>query len=309
MKYTEIIVKCENAEDRLNRKLLIRNDVDLLTMGYIILNTFNACMDKAFIIQGTDSHYTYHYSFMDFTKIPDLLGEEKELEEFGMSDIEDTFCISYPNLLDDTLWNLNCEIINRNVTHSGKQYYYIEEAVGLGIWEDAIQTYFLYINGGLKGNMKVTSLDERDLDFPDNLNIKYLKDTDNFDVNNFIKSFNSEDSEDLIDDIEDYCEFLDSEGMYDYDEDFDDELYDDEFDDDLDVRASIFGSVLYACMMQVDEIDFVKEAFERLMQKYDDPDYCMMLICKEFLEEFMNFIDPNNVKNLKEYKKRIEKLK
>lgn len=312
MKYTEIIAKYELAEDRLSRKLLIQSDVDLLTMGYIILNSFNAVMDKAFIIQSINSFYTYHGCLLDFEKYPDVIGEEKEMEEFGISDIDDTFTISYPNLADDTLWNLNCEIINREITLPGKKQFIIEEAVGLGIWEDAIQTYLMYINGGLKPNTKLSTLEKDNLDIPENLNIKTLKDTDNFDMDKFIESFNSEKDEDLIDDIEDYCAFLDGDGLYEYDPtmDIDYDEYDDPFDeDDIDIRTSIFGTLIYSCMMQVDELDFVKDAFDRLMEKYNDPDYVMMLICREFLEELMTFLDPQNVKTLKEYKKRIEKLK
>lgn len=316
MKYTKIIAKCEGTEDRLSRVLLIQSDVDLLTAGYIILDSFNAQMDKSFILQTDTTTYTYHDSFMDFESIPENLGIEKDMEDVGLLEIEDAFTISYPSLLDSRLWKFQCEIVNRNISHKRKQQFILLEAKGKGIWEDAIDSYFSYLNGELQSNMKVSTLEKKGLPFPENLDLNLLKDTDEFDVDTMIKAFNTVSSEDLIDEIEDYCEFLDGEGIYDSenygDEFFEDEKYndfdEDEFDE-MDIRQSIFGTLLYSCMLQVDEIEWVKDAFDRLMKQHNDPDYCLMLICREFLPELMDYIDPKNVKKIKEYKKRIEKLK
>lgn len=314
MKYIEIIVNCKGAEHRLSRKLLIKHDVDLLTLGYIVLCSLNAELDKEFIIYSNHKYYTYNQTVYNFHHLPKDFEFYIDLEDSGISDLNDTFEILYPDMFSEDYWSFTCTITNKNITKNSKHHFIIEEVNGLGLWEDSSDEYFRYVRGEYKPNMRIGTLESKNGLVPWNLNLRNLKDTDEFDKDRLIASMNSETSEDLIDDIEDYCEMLDYDPLkdpyndYGYGDDYDDFDGFDEYDE-MDVKNNLFGTILYSVMLQIDTVDWVHDVYERLMDIYQDQEYVMMMISKEFLDIFMQFLDPNNISTLKEYKKRLEKLK
>lgn len=306
MEYRIIDITWNYAPQRLQRTIAVRQDIDLVTFAYIIMNAFLESPANGFAFVQGKKAYGLGWDTQDshFNEI--LLHNSDYIDTLGFADLEDTFTFIYNDDYDCSNWEFTCRK-GKTINRKGKRYASMIDGKGLGIFAYAIDTLKLYIDGKLKPELTYEQLDDRGLDTPFNVRINQLKDFEKFDLSYAKKEFSENMDDTLPYYVEDYNNSLDYFSNDEYDEELDDDWMEEECGNTENLADSLIHLSLIGAFSQKESLDYVSETFDRLASKYDE-ETAFMMIAQTLAKNILELMQGTS-SLAEEYKEQLKKLK
>lgn len=306
MEYRIIDITWNYAPQRLQRTIAVRQDIDLVTFAYIIMNAFLESPANGFAFVQGKKAYGLGWDTQDSHFNEVLLHNSDYIDTLGFADLEDTFTFIYNDDYDCSNWEFTCRK-GKTINRKGKRYASMIDGKGLGIFAYAIDTLKLYIDGKLKPELTYEQLDDRGLDTPFNVRINQLKDFEKFDLSYAKKEFSECMDDTLPYYVEDYNNSLDYFSNDAYDEELDNEWMEEECGDTENLADSLIHLSLIGAFSQKESLDYVSETFDRLSSKYDE-ETAFMMIAQTLAKNILELMQGTS-SLAKEYKEQLKKLK
>ena len=306
MEYRIIDITWNYAPQRLQRTIAVRQDIDLVTFAYIIMNAFLESPANGFAFVQGKKAYGLGWDTQDSHFNEVLLHNSDYIDTLGFADLEDTFTFIYNDDYDCSNWEFTCRK-GKTINRKGKRYASMIDGKGLGIFAYAIDTLKLYIDGKLKPELTYEQLDDRGLDTPFNVRINQLKDFEKFDLSYAKKEFSESMDDTLPYYVEDYNNSLDYFSNDEYDEELDDDWMEKECGNTENLADSLIHLSLIGAFSQKESLDYVSETFDRLASKYDE-ETAFMMIAQTLAKNILELMQ--GISSLaEEYKEQLKKLK
>lgn len=276
MKYKRIRFEMMGFEKDLYRDLLIRENVNLLELGVIFIDSVYGNLEHLFCFKDKNRTYVTEQEDIDS---PNML----YMSDHHLSDLDNDFIFIYDYGED---WTFRCFIEDRTYNKPGNEFVYLLDGKGLGIFEDNKDLFIQYINNGLNDDdveeiwnlpiMESKEIDEYDVEMED---YRLRKDVP-FSIYEYIDDCQEDGFETSIKNI-DLTDYKTEEEIDEY---FDDE-YDEEFDpsDSMDLMQMMF---LESSNHLIENTDFGREQYNRLIKKYED-----LEVRSIFMREMLQLVD------------------
>mgnify|MGYP004635431065 FL=1 len=306
MEYRIIDITWNYAPQRLQRTIAVRQDIDLVTFAYIIMNAFLESPANGFAFVQGKKAYGLGWDTQDSHFNEVLLHNSDYIDTLGFADLEDTFTFIYNDDYDCSNWEFTC-MKGKTINRKGKRYASMIDGKGLGIFAYAIDTLKLYIDGKLKPELTYEQLDDRGLDTPFNVRINQLKDFEKFDLSYAKKEFSESMDDTLPYYVEDYNNSLDYFSNDEYDEELDDDWMEEECGNTENLADSLIHLSLIGAFSQKESLDYVSETFDRLASKYDE-ETAFMMIAQTLAKNILELMQGTS-SLAEEYKEQLKKLK
>ncbi|GEM_PF-1794165 len=306
MEYRIIDITWNYAPQRLQRTIAVRQDIDLVTFAYIIMNAFLESPANGFAFVQGKKAYGLGWDTQDSHFNEVLLHNSDYIDTLGFADLEDTFTFIYNDDYDCSNWEFTCRK-GKTINRKGKRYASMIDGKGLGIFAYAIDTLKLYIDGKLKPELTYEQLDDRGLDTPFNVRINQLKDFEKFDLSYAKKEFSESMDDTLPYYVEDYNNSLDYFSNDEYDEELDDDWMEEECGNTENLADSLIHLSLIGAFSQKESLDYVSETFDRLASKYDE-ETAFMMIAQTLAKNILELMQGTS-SLAEEYKEQLKKLK
>lgn len=306
MEYRIIDITWNYAPQRLQRTIAVRQDIDLVTFAYIIMNAFLESPANGFAFVQGKKAYGLGWDTQDSHFNEVLLHNSDYIDTLGFADLEDTFTFIYNDDYDCSNWEFTCRK-GKTINRKGKRYASMIDGKGLGIFAYAIDTLKLYIDGKLKPELTYEQLDDRGLDTPFNVRINQLKDFEKFDLSYAKKEFSESMDDTLPYYVEDYNNSLDYFNNDEYDEELDDDWMEEECGNTENLADSLIHLSLIGAFSQKESLDYVSETFDRLASKYDE-ETAFMMIAQTLAKNILELMQGTS-SLAEEYKEQLKKLK
>lgn len=306
MEYRIIDITWNYAPQRLQRTIAVRQDIDLVTFAYIIMNAFLESPANGFAFVQGKKAYGLGWDTQDSHFNEVLLHNSDYIDTLGFADLEDTFTFIYNDDYDCSNWEFTCRK-GKTINRKGKRYASMIDGKGLGIFAYAIDTLKLYIDGKLKPELTYEQLDDRGLDTPFNVRINQLKDFEKFDLSYAKKEFSESMDDTLPYYVEDYNNSLDYFSNDAYDEELDDEWMEEECSNTENLADSLIHLSLIGAFSQKESLGYVSETFDRLASKYDE-ETAFMMIAQTLAKNILELMQGTS-SLAEEYKEQLKKLK
>lgn len=168
MRYRTIKVSFKDYPKRLKRTLTVREDVDLFTLGLIILDSLKAMF-----------HHYFYFKTKDQIFLPENfenLWNEKSvfMTNYHLLDLGEKCTLVY----DTGDWyEFEIKIAKEAKEIRSRRFAFIEKAVGAGIFEDNIRNLHQYFDGEISGDTKKDNR-KKEIFMPWNLQIESYADYD-----------------------------------------------------------------------------------------------------------------------------------
>lgn len=306
MEYRIIDITWNYAPQRLQRTIAVRQDIDLVTFAYIIMNAFLESPANGFAFVQGKKAYGLGWDTQDSHFNEVLLHNSDYIDTLGFADLEDTFTFIYNDDYDCSNWEFTCRK-GKTINRKGKRYASMIDGKGLGIFAYAIDTLKLYIDGKLKPELTYEQLDDRGLDTPFNVRINQLKDFEKFDLSYAKKEFSESMDDTLPYYVEDYNNSLEYFSNDEYDEELDDDWMEEECGNTENLADSLIHLSLIGAFSQKESLDYVSETFNRLASKYDE-ETAFMMIAQTLANNILELMQGTS-SLAEEYKEQLKKLK
>ena len=306
MEYRIIDITWNYAPQRLQRTIAVRQDIDLVTFAYIIMNAFLESPANGFAFVQGKKAYGLGWDTQDSHFNEVLLHNSDYIDTLGFADLEDTFTFIYNDDYDCSNWEFTCRK-GKTINRKGKRYASMIDGKGLGIFAYAIDTLKLYIDGKLKPELTYEQLDDRGLDTPFNVRINQLKDFEKFDLSYAKKEFSESMDDTLPYYVEDYNNSLDYFSNDEYDEELDDDWMEEECGNTENLADSLIHLSLIGAFSQKESLDYVSETFDCLASKYDE-ETAFMMIAQTLAKNILELMQGTS-SLAEEYKEQLKKLK
>lgn len=306
MEYRIIDITWNYAPQRLQRTIAVRQDIDLVTFAYIIMNAFLESPANGFAFVQGKKAYGLGWDTQDSHFNEVLLHNSDYIDTLGFADLEDTFTFIYNDDYDCSNWEFTCRK-GKTINRKGKRYASMIDGKGIGIFAYAIDTLKLYIDGKLKPELTYEQLDDRGLDTPFNVRINQLKDFEKFDLSYAKKEFSESMDDTLPYYVEDYNNSLDYFSNDEYDEELDDDWMEEECGNTENLADSLIHLSLIGAFSQKESLGYVSETFNRLASKYDE-ETAFMMIAQTLAKNILELMQGTS-SLAEEYKEQLKKLK
>lgn len=257
MKYKKIKFEMVGFEKDLYRDFLIREDVNLLELGVIFIDSVYGELEHLFCFK--DKNRTYVTEREDISS-PNIL----YMSDHHLSGLDREFIFIYDYGED---WTFRCSIESKLHNKSGNEFVYLLDGKGLGIFEDNKELFMKYMKNGLDDDdiediwnlpvMESSELDEYDVE-----NEGYrLRNNAPFSIYEYIEESQEDGFETNIKNI-DLSEYKTEQEIEDY---FGNE-YDEDYDDFDIVQMAFLESANYL----IENTKFGKEEYNRLIKNHEE---------------------------------------
>lgn len=331
MEYKQLTIQWVDYPEKLNRTLLVRKNINLTTLAYILLSSLNSDLDNN--IAFVQNKQAYVLSMVD-EAIDQFVDREdieafNDIDEIRFKDLnsEFTFLLKDEQDEDEIVWEFQCKI-GKSKNKTSKQHAFLLDGEGKSIWNGAKQTQSLYYDGALAGSCTKMQLDRLDLPKPfDMFHQHFIYQIDLFNAEEEAIYF----SEIMEDDV--YAKAEDAADCYiNFIETMDDDYWSDEFDEEdydklegmlfhamssendlglskeeMELGSQLLAVSFHGVFLQMNAIEEVEETYNRLAAKYSE-DYAHIEIAKLLFTEISNLLIGEDPKQLKEYIKKLEAL-
>lgn len=299
MNYKKIRMEYRYKKDRLNRTILVREDINLIELGCAMCTAVRAEFEHCFLFLKGRTHYSpdvfIEEGWDDVNEVP--------MKEYSLSDLGDKFSFWY-DTGDD--WLFDCKVYKREVKLDNTELAFLVDGTGQGIWEDNAWTLGRYLDGELDPDCAEEN-EEEGIYFPWNFKIEKLSDFDT--------KFNIAEEKELFDEsldsnIEMYLDDM-HEGGFELEvkprtaEELDDVAAD---DSDPTVNMHLNTVIMKVIDEQIKTVDYVNAKYRELAKKYGDltaRNKIGVVLATEMFEAVVNGKKSSN----SEYKKKIEKIR
>lgn len=306
MKYKKIKIQWEKNPNFLNRTLLVRNDVDLFTLGIIILESMYAEYQKEFYILDRQTLYAFEPGYTE--QIFDDQFKYKLIEDYGLKDLPDQFQFIYDDFDEEYIFD--CEILEEQKKDS-KQYAYLIDGKCKCLFDNNSVLLDEYAKGKIKKSSTLMDLFDKVTFPPTNIPFDKIKEIENFDLKDEQEIFNDKMDDTLPDFVESICEKYRMNYIGEEFEDDDDYFDEDDFYDEDD-HERFLKSITDVCfgitMYQIENIPFVQKTYNRLAKKHSEEE-AFLLITQVISHELEHIIMGDYFKDNEEYERKIKNLK
>lgn len=306
MKYKKIKIQWEKNPNFLNRTLLVRNDVDLFTLGIIILESMYAEYQKEFYILDQQTLYTFEPGYAE--QIFDDQFKYKLIEDCGLKDLPNQFQFIYDDFDDEYIFD--CEILEEQKKDS-KQYAYLIDGKCKCLFDNNSVLLDEYAKGKIKKSSTLMDLFDKVTFPPTNIPFDKIKEIEDFDLKDEQEIFNDKMDDTLPDFVESICEKYRMNYIGEEFEDDDDYFDEDDFYDEDD-HERFLKSITDVCfgitMYQIENIPFVQKTYNRLSKKHSEEE-AFLLITQVISHELEHIIMGDYFKDNEEYERKIKNLK
>lgn len=279
MIYKEISVALKEFKDRLNRTVLVREDVSLFELGVVLCTALGAEFEHMFLFRSGKRN------FCD----PAWIDGRKEYSYYNKSikDLGKKFTFIY-DTGDD--WEFDGSVKDENIEMNSNDIAFLIDGNGQGIWEDNKYNLMRYLDGEIDPDTDEED-EERDIYFPWNYEIERFSDFDNdFDLIAEQEDFSNLVEDNLVE-LENAREDV-SGFIPDPDEEED---YDKEDVDLMSLYDGAFDMVSeYIASYQIMTDDEVKDIFDDLSAKIGE-EAALRKIIKVVKDELDQYIDNNEM--------------
>ena len=300
MNYKKIKMEYRYSKNRLNRTILVREDINLIELGCAMCTAIRAEFEHCFMFLKGQTRYSPDV-FMTDGWYDD---NEVPMKEYGLSDLGDKFSFWY-DTGDD--WLFDCKVYKGEAQLVGENIAFLVDGIGQGIWEDNACTLLRYLDGELDPECDEED-EEHGIYFPWNFEIEKLSDFDT--------KFNISEEKALFDstldaNIETYLEGMHEGGFEIEVEPRTCEVIDNSYRDDnpeSSVNMRLNTLVMKAVDEQIKTIDYVNSKYQELVKKYDDLT-ARNKIGEVVVTEIYDAMTSGKPSSDSEFKKKIEKIR
>lgn len=268
MIYRKLKVSLKEAKERFYRVLLVKEDVDLETLGVILVTALGGEFEHMFLFhEGKKMYVDESWLEMD---------NEEPMISKKLCDIKDNFIFEYDT---GEGWDFDCKLYKKKEEIESKDLAILLDGEGQGIWEDNKHTLLRYLWGELDPD--TSEEDEYNgVYFPWNYEIEKLSDFDeDFDIE-LAKGTLSEAVEFNLKTYRRQKEaHLHGRNPFDIDVPFygdDEDDYDDDFDDEKD--PGLYDFLHHLVNYQLDHDEYIKDMFDKIAAKYDEDEALFTLM-------------------------------
>ncbi len=193
MRYKKITVTFNEEPTRLNRTLLVREDLDLFTLGVCILTTLKATYEHFFLFK--DNVYIYNpEAFDDVCFVNDVFMTNYHFNDLQL-DENNSFTLIYDT---GDGWEFNVKVDKKIEEIQSRKLVFLLSGKGQGIFEDNISSLYDYLDGKVPPET-TNEMEDQGIYLPWNLSLKCFKDFDKkINVNKINKTLNEDVIADLL---------------------------------------------------------------------------------------------------------------
>ena len=295
MKYKRIKMEFQNYKDRFYREILVAKDLNLVYLGCIMCTCIGAEFEHLFLFNKNRTSYVPD-AFLDNSDVYGWL----PMKEYMLDDLGDNFTFTYDT---GDGWCFNCKVSKKEVDKDDKALAFLLDGKGQGIWEDNIGSLYQYLDGEVDPD----SCDEDEdsgLYLPWNFENEKYSDFENYDL-----EFEQICFEDMyLLNINTYLQDAHDHG-YELEVDIiGDEYYQDQFEETTkDHNPYLHSHIMNAVDEQIKSVEYVRDAFERLKNKYGI-DEAKRKIAVVLTEEIYTVLKENRPSDEDEYRRKIERI-
>lgn len=297
MIYKKIRMDFRDCKERFYRVLLVREDVNLVELGCIMCTAVKAQFEHLFLFHKKKTDYVPE-AFLDDWQLDEWL----PMNRYKLADLGDTFVFEYDT---GDGWEFNCKVYKKAVEKPGKQYAYLLDGKGQGIWEDNIYSLWKYLDGEVDPDSGEEN-EEEGIYLPWNFENEKYSDFDNFDLEEEQELFESGvpiDMEMYINNAHEYGYEMNIKTL-DTDDYFED-IYEEETEE---YNPHLNQAIMEAVDNQIKTVDYIADAYKRLKKKYSDEEARRQLAVV-LTEEIYECMKNNKESDQEAYRKKIENLK
>ena len=288
MLYRKLEVNFAENEERFNRTLMVRDDLNLEELGVVLGTALGAEFEHMFMFKDRDNAYVHDaWSGMD----------AKMMSAAKLDDIDEDFLFIYDTGED---WTFRCHLGDKEKIDSD-EYAILLDGNGQGIWEDNKSTLVRYLDGELDPNTSKEN-EEEGVYFPWNLVIRKLSDFDT----DYDLQVEAENLNDIIAlNMEDYMRNKE-EMMNPFSFFGDDDLgWASDFDDGESV--SLQEAMISMVFQMIDQDEYVRDAYESLNERFGQEDALYYLsLCLS--DEISDMVNANEFSSRESFRDKIESL-
>ncbi len=144
MRYKTLLIEFMPFPKRLSRIIKVREDLDLFTLGVVLVVAFNGKFEYPFVFQTRRRDYlSEHFSQLD-------TDTQVHMTNYHLKDLGSNFIFMY-NTADS--WIFKIKVTNTEEIRSRKHGFIID-GVGQGIWENGLDLLTRYLNGEIRGDIR-----------------------------------------------------------------------------------------------------------------------------------------------------------
>lgn len=201
MNYKRITLKLKDAETRLTRTLLVKENTNLVILGCIFCNALNTVFEHNFLFIKNKVNYSPDIFIVE--ALDDGI-KEVPMKKYSLKELGNSFKFIYDT---GENWVFNCSVSKKVEVIKGGKLAYLVDGKGQGLWEDNKGSLMAYIDGEIDDSYEIDEMS--DFSLPWNFNNKKFSDFDNFNLLEAQEKFD----ESLIESINDYLSMCHGVGL------------------------------------------------------------------------------------------------
>lgn len=151
MIYRKITVRFKYFPTRLSRKMYVRADLDLFTLGVAILATLDATFEHYFVFHDKRKRFVPE-NFEEFFD-----ENEDFMTNYYFAQLSNKFVLEYDT---GDGWEFEIKVSERPFDIRSRKFVHLIDGVGQGIWEDNMRSLYAYLSGELSSDDTEENLDK-----------------------------------------------------------------------------------------------------------------------------------------------------
>ena len=313
MIYRKLKVSLKEAKDRFYRLLLVREDIDLETLGVVLVTALGGEFEHMFLFHKGRKSYVDE-SWKDGFN-------DEVMKDTKLLDLGENFVFEYDT---GDGWEFDCRLYKKAEMIDSDAYAFALDGRGQGIWEDHKWILMRYLSGELGPDIREED-EDRGIFFPWNYEIEKLSDFDEcYDLeeqkeylNEMIEGnlemyrMNKEDhylsffgDADRSDDY-DYEDLDNEDGDYE-DDDYEDEDFYEEDDQLISNGGSDFNEFINQMVdYQIEYDPYVADSYKKLVERRGRY-MARITLALMLTSQIIDLIRDNAISSLASYRKKME---
>ena len=140
MRYRKLLVEFKPFPKRFYRIIIVREDLDLFTLGVVLGSALGAAFEHYFVFKTKNKTYVPENFQILYDESHDYM------TNYHLRDLGSSFTYLYDT---GDGWEFKVKVYEKIEEIRSRQYSHLIDAKGQGIWEDRISTVLGYLSGEL----------------------------------------------------------------------------------------------------------------------------------------------------------------
>lgn len=144
MRYKTLQIEFMPFPNRLSRIIKVREDLDLFTLGVVLVVAFNGKFEYPFVFQTRRRDYLSEY----FRQLDE--DTQVHMTNYHLKDLGSNFIFMY-DTADSWIFKIK---VTKTEEIRSRKHGFIIDAIGQGIWENELDLLIRYLNGEIRGDIR-----------------------------------------------------------------------------------------------------------------------------------------------------------